>query len=232
MDIKLRRWTVVILAIIANALGNAMLAYANLGNTYWGVAAQNISAYTGIEFGTAIIAITVTLFIYNRIALKQYRPLLDTLSFIVTVSFGIFINMFYGLLATYVPIENNPVLANIIWAGGLIIMTMSISMYLKPHLIVPAFDENMDVFAKLYFNGNYAKAGYLAMVISMVVILVVGLLNDKTFLGFNLYSLFVIVVFAPMIQFWFNHMKGYDKFIRFGEFEENKSEESSKEATV
>ncbi len=221
MKTQTKRWIMVILAILINALGNAMLAYANLGNTYWGIAAVNISELTGIQFGTSILVITLTLFVYNRIALKEYRPVLDTLSLIITVCFGLLINMFTALLAKYVVLTDNIILTNIVWIIGLLLMTSSIAMYLKPNLIVPAFDENMGVFAKLYFKGDFAKAGYLAMVVAMVIVAVVSLIRGALPIGFTLYALFVILTFGHFINFFFNNMKFYDKFIEFGEYDKS-----------
>lgn len=209
----------VCIAIVINALGNAMVAYSQLGNTYWGVAAQNISALTNIQFGTSILLITLVLFTFNRIALKKYRLLLDTLSLIVTISFGLLINFFSEILIANVNIANNVILANIIWVLGIILMTSSISMYLKPNLIIPAFDENMGVLAKLYCKDNLVKAGYLAMVVAMVVTLIVGIINDTTFYGFNIYTLLVIIFFGPLVNLFYKHFKIYDRYIHFGEYE-------------
>ncbi len=225
MNTQTKRWMMVILAILINALGNAMLAYAGLGNTYWGIAAVNISELTGIQFGTSILVITLCLFVYNRIALKEYRPVLDTLSLIITVCFGLLINMFYALLAKYVVLTDNFILTNVVWIIGLLLMTSSIAMYLKPNLIVPAFDENMGVFAKIYFNGNFAKAGYLAMAVAMVIITVVSLIRGALPVGFTVYALFVILTFGHFINFFFNNMKFYDKFIEFGEFDKSSKAE-------
>ncbi len=221
MNIQTKRWMMVIIAIIFNALGNAMLAYPGLGNTYWGIAATNLSALTGITFGNSIIAITVCLFIFNRIALKQYRPILDTLSLIITVTFGRLIDMFIGILATNVDLTNNFILANVVWVVGLLLMTASISMYLKPNLIVPAFDENMGVFAKIFFNGNFAKAGYLATAVAMVIVAVCSLIRGAMPVGFTWYALVVFFIFGHLINFFFNNMKFYDKFIEFGEFDKS-----------
>ncbi len=227
MNIQTKRWLMVIFAILINALGNAMLVYPRLGSTYWGIAAENLMlAVTEkigipIEFGTAIIIITLCLFVYNRIALKEYRPVLDTLSLFVTVIFGVIINMFTALLEKYVIIENNPVLAHIVWVVGLLLMCMSISMYLKPNLIVPAFDENMGVFAKIFFNGNFAKAGYLATAVAMVIVAGCSLVRGALPTGFTVYALVIFFIFGHLINFFFTHMKFYDKFIEFGEFDKS-----------
>ncbi len=225
MNKQTKRWIMVIFAILLNALGNAMLAYAGLGNTYWGIAAVNLSELTGIQFGTSILVITLCLFVYNRIALKEYRPVLDTLSLIVTVSSGLLINMFYAFLAKYVILTDKIILTNVVWMLGLLLMTSSIAMYLKPNLIVPAFDENMGVFAKIYFKGNFAKAGYLAMAVAMIITLVVSLIRGAMPVGFTLYALFVILTFGHLINFFFNHMKLYDKFIEFGEYDKTTKDE-------
>ncbi len=227
MNVQTKRWLMVILAILMNALGNAMMAYTNLGNTYWGIAALNITAVSQdkfgkpMEFGTAILIITLCLYVYNRIALKQYRPVLDTLSLIITVTFSLFINFFIAVLSKTVNLEGNLVLANVLWAGGLLLMTASISMYLKPNLIVPAFDENMGVFAKIFFNGNFAKAGYLATAVAMVITAICSIIRGALPIGFTLYALVVFVIFGHLINFFFAHMKFYDKFIEFGEFDKS-----------
>ncbi len=225
MNVQTKRWLMVIIAILLNALGNAMLAYPGLGNTYWGIAATNLSELTGISFGNAIIAITLCLFIFNRIALKEYRPLLDTLSLIITLVFGKLIDMFIYLLANNIDLTNNYILANVIWVAGLLIMTASISMYLKPNLIIPAFDENMGVFAKIFFNGNFAKAGYLATAVAMVITAVCSILRGELPVGFTLHALVVFVIFGHLINFFFAHMKAYDKFIEFGEFDKSEKSE-------
>lgn len=219
MTIKQRRWVMACFAITLNALGNAMVAHSHLGNTYWGVAAENITALANIQFGTSILIITLILFIYNRIALKEYRLLLDTLSLIVTISFGVLINIFSEILAANIDLTNNVILANIVWALGIILMTMSISMYIKPNLIIPAFDENMSVIAKLYCKGNLVKAGYIAMIVAMTTTLIVGIINDMTFYGLNIYSLIVIITFGPLVNLFYKHNKLYDKYIQFGEYE-------------
>ncbi len=231
MNIQTKRWLMVIVAILINALGNAMLAYSNLGNTYWGIAAINITMVSGekfgipMEFGTAIIIITLCLFVYNRIALKKYRPVLDTLSLIITVTFGLIINFFISILSLTINLEGNFILANVVWLVGLLLMTSSISMYLKPNLIVPAFDENMGVFAKIFFNGNFAKAGYLATAVAMVIVAVCSILRGALPIGFTWYALVVFFIFGHLINFFFTHMKFYDKFIEFGEFDKSSKTE-------
>ncbi len=227
MNIQNKRWLMVIVAILINALGNAMLAYSNLGNTYWGIAALNITAVSQdkfgktMEFGTAILVITLCLFVYNRVALKEYRPVLDTLSLIITVVFGLIINFFMAILVKTVNLEGNFILANIVWLGGLLLMTSSIAMYLKPNLIVPAFDENMGVFAKIFFKGDFAKAGYLAAAVAMIITAVCSIIRGALPIGFTVYAVVVFFAFGHLINFFFNHMKFYDKFIEFGEFDKS-----------
>ncbi len=231
MSLQIKRWSMVWVGIFIAALGNAMLAYSGLGNTYWGIAAENISALTGFQFGTSIFILMSGLFVYNRIALKSYRPVLDTLSFITSILFSMFINMFIALLASTVNLADNYYLTLAVWFFGIILMTLGITMYVKINLIVPAFDENMGVFAKLYFNGSFAKAGYLCIAVALVITVIVGFINDKTFLGFNLYTLFIILTFSHFIQFFMDHMKFFDKFVEVGEFENKTDDVNGAEAT-
>lgn len=213
MNTQQKRWIMVVVSILLSALGNAMLSYSGLGNTYWGVAAENISALTNIEYGTSILILMLVLYVFNRIALKEFRPLLDTLSLITTFAFGYIINIFLGLLSSTIDLTNNIILTNMMWFFGLVLMTMGISMYLKINLIVPAFDENLDVLAKKYFNNNYVKASLVSVIVAMIITMVVGFLNNMTFVGFNVYSIITIVTFGHFIQFFHNNMKFYDRFI-------------------
>lgn len=218
MDIKIKRWLMVIFAIILNSFSNALLAFANLGNTYWGVAALNIEQYTGLRFGTSLLIIMLGLFILNRILLKEYRPILDTVSLVVTILQGSLINVFIVFLENNIDYNNSYLLQNFIWLLGFLLMTVSISMYLKPNLITPALDENMGVFARLYFKGNFIKSGYLCMSIAMVIVLVFGILNNMNFYGFNIHSLIMIFTLGYFTDFFFKNMKIYDKFIEFRDY--------------
>lgn len=221
MDLKTKRWLMVIFAIILNAFSNALLAFANLGNTYWGVAALNIEKYTGLQFGTSLLTIMLGLFILNRILLKEYRPILDTISLLITLFQGTLINWFVILLENNIDYSNSAIFRNFLWLVGYMLMALSISMYLKPNLVIPALDENMGVFAKLYFKDNFIKSGYLCMSIAMVIILVFGILNNMQFYGFNIHSVVIILTFGYFTDYFFKHMKKYDKFIEFGEFEKS-----------
>ncbi len=211
MNLKLKRFFIFLVGSLGVALANAIVVKANLGNTAWGIAAINIIKNNPtISFGLAIGFLNVFIFIVCRIVERKYRPLMDTVGLILSLFFGVVIAFFEKML---IPIEPTTYVGKMMFLVlGIIFMAYTIVVYLKANFFKFPFDDSLVVFGDNIFKGNYALGSYLGMGIASVIAIAFGLLSGGI-IGFNIYTIIIVVVFGPIINFFFKHTKWVDKFL-------------------
>ncbi len=210
-----------ILGILLNALANAFVAKAFLGNTPIGITAMNMSSSFNMTFGTAITILCVISFVLARIISRSYRPIADTIGLIISIVFGVIIDMFTVMLEV-LPMTN-ALYQWIYCMFGLLVMTLSIALYIKADVIILAFDDLMNKVRIHLTGGNFTKASNIVFTIFIIFAIAFGLLGEHSIgmygiVGINFASIIIFFAFGPLIGLYTKILeKPLNKFLALDE---------------
>jgi len=171
----MRRFFYLLIAIIGNALGTALMSQTNIGMTAWGSSALNISNYFGFSIGTGFVILSIVFYIIATLIRKKFilKELLQ--SFIFLFSFAIFTDIFISYMPSFENLSYLLILLlNIL---GLLILLFSIAVHLKVNIAV----HPMDVYLKVLqdrFN-SVSKGTYIAYFSAFSVGVLFGLFHGS-----------------------------------------------------
>ena len=147
-----------VLAIIGNGLGSAIMFQTHLGMSAWGTAAINLSNYLNIYLGLAFNIVAVAFYIIALILMKRFSIKEAVLSFAFSLSFGLFSDIFMYIIPD---IPNNLlVVRSIVNILGLLILLFGIAIHLRINLAVHPMDVYLGAVHKVM--KSVAKGTYLA----------------------------------------------------------------------
>ena len=169
----MRKIVYLIIAVLGNALGTALMANTFLGMTAWGSAAFNVSNYLGITLGLGFAILSVIFYVSATLIRKKFilRECIESIIFLVSFSFFAdrFVDWFPSFVGYHYVIR---LLINIV---GMLVLLFSIALHIKVKRAV----HPMDVF--LYVLQEKVKSvrfgTYLAYAIGFSIAVVFGLLH-------------------------------------------------------
>lgn len=187
-----------IIAVLGNGLGSALMFQTHLGMSAWGAAASNVSLFFDISPGTAFVLVSL-LFYLIAIALRGSVKLLDTfLSMVFLVTFSLLLDGFIALLPD---LSSQSLLLRLCWnILGMLILLGSISLHLKVNLFVHPMDVYLQAVQERLQNvtrGTYIAYG-TAFFIAVIFGLLAGNIRD---IGIGTA---LLLVFGGMIMGWYD----------------------------
>ena len=162
-----------VLAIIGNGLGSAIMFQTHLGMSAWGASASNVSLFFGITPGVSFIAVSALFYIIAIVVRKKFVWSQFFLSMIFLVSFSVVLDLFILWLPEFTSLHLAwKVLINIL---GMLILLGSISLHLYVDIAVHPMDVFLQTMQKNVFK-NVLNGTYFAYSCAFVIAITFGLL--------------------------------------------------------
>lgn len=193
----MKKYLYLIVSVIGNALGTALMANTDLGLTAWGSAAQNFSGLLGISFGTGFIVLATIFYVIAMIIQRKIVLLETGLSFAFLISFGLLSDLFINVIPDMSNL--NIVLRILINFLGLAILIFAIALHLKILIAVHPCDIFLYQMQKVFKND--AIGTYFTFFTAFSVTIVSGLLNNEI-TGIGIGTAFTVLLSGLMIRFY------------------------------
>jgi len=164
-----------IIAIIGNAFGTALMSNSSLGMTAWGSSASNVGSFFHLSIGLGFIILSVLFYGLSCIIRKKIYVIEMIESTIFLLSFSYLADVFINLLPSFTSYHMGyRVLINI---GGMLILLFSIAVHIRLHRFV----HPMDIFLYTIQQKlkSISKGTYLAYFIGFSIAIVFGLLDGE-----------------------------------------------------
>jgi uncharacterized protein len=163
------------IAVIGNALGTALMSNTDLGFTAWGSAAKNFSYFFEISFGTAFIILATIFYLIALLISKKFVILDTVLSFLFLISFGLLSDLLIELIPQMTELDY--LLRLLINFTGLVILLFSIALHLKVYIAVHPCDVFLYQMQKVFKHD--AIGTYFTYAIAFSIAIVFGLLENE-----------------------------------------------------
>lgn len=163
-----------VIAILGNALGTAIMAETNLGMTAWGSAASNTGNLLNISIGQAFIVLSVVFYVFATLLRREFKLKEMIESIIFLLSFSFLSDFFISLMPNLSNL--NYVLMLLINIFGMLILMFSIAVHIRLHRFVHPMDIFLYVIQKKL--KSISKGTYLAYFIGFGIAITCGLLSD------------------------------------------------------
>lgn len=191
----IRKIPFLILSVIGNALGTALMINSNVGLTAWGSAAFNFGAFLNVSFGTAFIILALLFFVVAILLSGKIVVMDMIMSIAFLLSFGLLSDLFVLWIPSF--LEWPFWLRMLINFLGLSILLLAIAIHLKVLIAVHPCDVflyQMQVKLKSDFYGTYLTYG-----IALTIGIVFGVLTGRIE-GIGLGTLMTVVLSGALIR--------------------------------
>ncbi|WP_038468870.1 hypothetical protein [Candidatus Izimaplasma sp. HR1] len=161
-----------LIAILGNALGTAIMAETNLGMTAWGSGASNTASFFNLTIGQAFIVLSIIFYVLATFLRRKFilKEMMESTVFLLAFSF------LADYFITLMPDLSNlgSVLLLLINILGMLVLMFSIAVHIRLHRFVHPMDIFLSVLqTKLH---SISKGTYLAYSIGFCFAIVFGLL--------------------------------------------------------
>ncbi len=192
-----RKIIYLIISVLGNALGTALMTNTHLGLTAWGSAALNLAGFFSISFGTAFILMAIFFYVIALMIRKKIKLIETLLSTLFLVSFGLLSDLFIAIIPDLIDLELYlRILINFI---GLSILLFSIALHLKVLIAVHPCD--VFLYEMQIITKHDAIGTYLTYFIAILISITFGLLNHKiSGIGFG--TIMTILFSGIFIRFY------------------------------
>ncbi len=161
-----------IIAILGNALGTAIMSSTNLGMTAWGSAASNTGSLLGITLGQAFIVLSVIFYVFATIIRRKFLvyEMFESAGFLL--SFSLLSDYFVSLIPELNELPYWLIL--LINVFGMLILMFSIAVHIRLHRFV----HPMDIFLYVIQRKlrSVSKGTYFAYTVGFGIAIFCGLL--------------------------------------------------------
>jgi len=193
----IRKLPYLLIAVLGNAIGTALMVNSDMGLTAWGSAAENFSTFFHVSFGTGFIILAVVFYFIALILQKRIRWIDTLLSAAFLVSFGMLSDLFILWIPSFVSLPFAIRIA--INFVGLAILIFAIAVHLKILIAVHPCDVflyQMQVKLKSDMVGTYFTYG-----IAFLIAIIFGLLSGGVS-GIGIGTVMTVTLSGLMIKFY------------------------------
>jgi len=194
----MRKFWYLIIAIVGNALGTAIMNNTSLGMTAWGSSAKNISNLFGVSVGQAFIILSVFFYLVAILIARKFvfRKFIE--SFLFLFGFAFCSDFFISIIPDLSQLSY--MLRLLLNVFGLLILLFSIALHLKLQIAV----HPMDVYLyELQMALKDVKKGtYLAYFSAFLIAVTSGLLHG-VIEGINIGTV-ITLLGSGMIMHYYN----------------------------
>ena len=192
-----RKIIYLIISVLGNALGTALMTNTHLGLTAWGSAALNLAGFFSISFGTAFILMAIFFYVIALMIRKKIKLIETLLSTLFLVSFGLLSDLFIAIIPDLIDLELYlRILINFI---GLSILLFSIALHLK--ILIAVHPCDVFLYEMQVITKHDAIGTYLTYFIAILISITFGLLNHKI-AGIGFGTVMTILFSGIFIRFY------------------------------
>lgn len=192
-----------LIAILGNALGTALMDQTSIGMTAWGSSALNTSNFLGVSLGNGFIILSVFFYLVALTLAKKVDFLAMFLSFLFLFSFAYLTDLFLLFIPDFSSM--NFILRTLINLFGLLILLFSIAVHLRINIAV----HPMDVFLKeMQKKTSIAKGTYISYFIGFLIGITFGLLHGGIE-GIGLGTFFTLTISGVVMSFYNKYILDY-----------------------
>ena len=192
-----RKIIYLIISVLGNALGTALMTNTHLGLTAWGSAALNLAGFFSISFGTAFILMAIFFYVIALMIRKKIKLIETLLSTLFLVSFGLLSDLFISIIPDLIDLELYlRILINFI---GLSILLFSIALHLK--ILIAVHPCDVFLYEMQVITKHDAIGTYLTYFIAILISITFGLLNHKI-AGIGFGTVMTILFSGIFIRFY------------------------------
>ncbi len=193
----MKRKYLMVIAIIGNAFGTALMANTNLGLSVWGSVAFGVKEFYGIGLGSAFLGLSVLFYIVAVILYKNFNLKACLESFAFAIGFGTFTDFFVKVLPDLS--QSSLLLRTSTNFLGLAILMFAIACHLKVNRAVHPMDVFLDSVQKKL--NSVMKGSYVAYFSAFILTIIFSLLNHKiSGVGFG--TLMTLLVAGLMLDYY------------------------------
>jgi uncharacterized membrane protein YczE len=197
----MKRYIWLLIVVLGNGLGSALMFQTHLGMSAWGAAASNVSLFFGITPGTAFVFVSIVFYLLAILLTGPVRLFDAGLSMLFLMTFSLLLDGFITLIPD---LSSSTIMVRLGWnIVGMLILLASISLHLKINLCVHPMDvylRSVQIRVKSVTFGTYL-AYASAFLVAIVFGLLAGTIRDIG-IGTALLLLFGGVI-----------MGGYDRYL-------------------
>ncbi len=187
-----------IIAIIGNALGTAIMNNTSLGMTAWGSSAKNISNLFGVTVGQAFIILSVFFYVVAIIIAKKFVLIKFVESFLFLFGFAFCSDFFISIIPDLSHLAY--VFRLLLNVFGLLVLLFSIALHLKLQIAVHPMDVYL--YELQLALRDVRKGTYLAYFSAFLIAVVAGLLHGEIE-GINVGTV-ITLLGSGMIMHYYN----------------------------
>ncbi|MBN2605473.1 MAG: hypothetical protein JXR62_06610 [Bacilli bacterium] len=161
------------IAVVGNALGTALMSETELGMTAWGSGVKNFSNTFNLTLGVGFIILSVFFYIAANVIRRRVDVMEFLQSFLFLFTFGLLTDLFIMYLPQLSELQI--IFRILVNTFGLLILLFSIALHLRVYLAV----HPMDVFLSVIQHrlNSVSKGTYLVYIIAFSLAIIFGLWN-------------------------------------------------------
>lgn len=193
----MKKYNLMMIAIIGNAFGTALMANTNLGLSVWGSAAFGLKEYFNIGLGSAFIVLSIIFYLIAIILYQRFNLISCIESFVFAFGFGAFTDLFVNLLpnlsSTYL------IFRIILNFAGLAILMFAIACHLKVNRAVHPMDVFLDSVQKKL--NSVVKGSYVAYLSAFILTIIFSVMNSKIS-GIGLGTIMTLLMAGLLLDYY------------------------------
>jgi uncharacterized membrane protein YczE len=186
-----------IIAVIGNALGTALMSETRLGMTAWGSGVKNFSYFFNISLGVGFVILSIFFNVLANIIRRKINVMEFIQSFLFLFTFGFLTDFFIALLPSLG--DFSLLIRLCINTLGLIILLFSIALHLRVNLAVHPMDVFLSVIQKKL--NSVSKGTYFVYAIAFSIAILFGVLNHQI-LGIGIGTINTLLLSGIIMDFF------------------------------
>lgn len=192
----MKKYAYLLIAIVGNALGTAIMEASNIGMTAWGSSSLNTAAFFSLDLWAGFMILSIFFYSIAVIIRKEFIQSECIQSFLFMIGFSLFTSLFMSIVPDLDYL--NYVSRSIINLLGLCILLFGIAIHLKINIAVHPMDVYLKVIQK---QIGVLKGTYLCYFSAFSLAIFFGLINGKI-LGIGLGTIFTLVLSGLIMKFY------------------------------
>ena len=185
-----------LIAILGNALGTAIMEASNIGMSAWGSSSLNTAAFFNLELWAGFVILSFMFYFIAVIIRKKFIISEFIRSFLFMIGFSIFTSLFMNIVPDLEYLSYiTRAMINIV---GLCILMFGIAVHLKVNFAVHPMDVYLHVIQK---KLGVLKGTYFSYFSGFSVAIIFGLINGEI-LGIGLGTAFTLLLSGLIMKFY------------------------------
>ncbi|BDR56617.1 hypothetical protein [Xylocopilactobacillus apis] len=183
-----------IIAIIIDALGNALTVSLNLGSAFWTASAVNLSHLTHIDLQSILIIYGIIVIIINVIFLKKIEPRRIFNNFLFMIPFSLLVGYTTKFFNLFHINHLNLFIRIFLDFIGIIMIAAAISILQRVNILLHPNDDLMQIIRFKFFKGRASIAMWVSFIPPIIISLICFVITKK------IYAINIGTIFSLLFQ--------------------------------